>query len=224
MTSGAPTDAEIAILEALAVEGEILASKPQAGVPQFRARLLRVDRQRRVMILERSTDEAANRALLALARVDFLVEWGEWRIGFTAANPAPVSHIGATAIRVDFPDTVTIGRRRISPRFPVPWPPLRCVAYSGAVAVVEGKVTDISQGGIGMLVETGGGSLVPGMVLPACRIERAEREPVLVDLEVRHTATATQPDGQEAYRVGCRFIALSPAAMALVHEYQGGKP
>ena len=95
-------------------------------------------------------------------------------------------------------------------------PPLRCVAYSGTVPIFEAAVTNLSRGGLGLHVESSGEALQPGMVLPACRIERKGRQPLPVDLEVRHTSVVTMPDGSRAVRVGCRFVDPSAAVLALI--------
>ena len=216
------TDAEIAVLEALVVQGESLESKPLTCTPRFRSRLRLVDKKRRVLLLDRSSDEAANRALLALPRAELQVEWGEWRIVFVAGNPVPFSHQGAEVIRLDFPDAVEIGRRRIYQRTPDPRPALRCVVQVGDAAVFEAAVSDVSLGGVGLEVDFAADELEPGIVLAGCRLECPGWEPVIVDLEVRHTIIESH--GPRVVRVGCRFVHLSPAAMALIAEYLVAKP
>lgn len=224
MTRSGPTDAEVSVLEALVSQGEVLSAASPAGVAAFRTRLRFVDPARAFIVVERSGDGAADAALLARARVDLVVEWGEWRIAFAADAPEALDHDGVASIRLRFPEAVSIGRRRMFERAPVPGNAIRCVAYSGAVPVFEGLVTDVSQGGLGLQIDAMGGALEPGMVLAGCRLEKAGREPVTVDLEVRHTAVTTRPDGHRAVRAGCRFVNLSPAALALVAEYVGARP
>jgi len=216
-----PTDAEVAVLEALAAQGESLSARGMAGAPVFRGQLRFVDPARDCLIVARSGDRAADAALLAQARADFFVEWGEWRIAFAAGGPAAVSHEGADAIRLAFPETVSISRRRIFERAPVSDDSMRCVAHAGAVPVFEAIVTDISQGGVGLQVESARDALEPGMVLGSCRIGRPGGEPVTVDLEVRHTAVSVRPDGRRVVRAGCRFVNLSPGAVALVAQFTG---
>ena len=52
---------------------------------------------------------------------------------------------------------------------------------------------------------------------------RGAGEPATVDLEVRHTAVITGADGGRTVRAGCRFVNLSPSAMALVAEFVGAR-
>lgn len=218
------TKEEIEVLEALAAQGEILESKPGTCTPRFHSRLLKVDRQRRLLLLECSIDEAANMALLSLPRADLQIDWGEWRIAFTTDNPASVPYAGAAAIRLNFPDTVDIGRRRLFQRTPDPKPPLRCVDYVGDAIAFEFTVIDVSQGGLSLKVDFAADELEPGVVLPGCRLECAGREPVSVDLEIEYTTRTTLEGGNRVGRLGCRFVNLSPAAMAFIAGYTDAKP
>lgn len=219
-----PTQAEIAVLEALADEREVLSARVAGGTLLFRGTLLHVDRGREFLVLARSGDPRVDEALFAEPAVEFFAEWGEWRIAFPALGPQAACHEGEDAVRAGFPSTVSIARRRMFERAPVAEGSLRCVAFSGSVPVFEAAVTNISQGGLGLLVETAGDFLVPGMVLPGCRLEGARGASATVDLEVRHTAVATGPDGRRAVRAGCRFVSLSPSAMALVAAHVGTAP
>jgi hypothetical protein len=210
------TEVELAVLEALAAQGEMIESTTGTCTPAFRSRLRLVDRQRSLLLLDRCSDEAANAALLALPRADFQVEWGEWRIVFAAGGIFPDE--GAGAIRLDFPDAVSISRRRMYPRTQDPRPPLVCQIYSGTDVMIEAAVTDVSQGGIGMEMDSAT-ALEPGTVLAGCRLQYLDWEPVIVDLEVRHTATTTLPDGRQVVRGGCRFLHLPLAAMGIIAKY-----
>ena len=217
------TDAEIAVLEALAAQGEILQTKTGTCDPPFRSRLRLVDRQRCLLLLDRCSDEAANMALLALPRADLQVEWGEWRITFVARNLVAFPHEGTEAIRLDFPDAVAISRRRIYQRTQNPRPPLLFEAYFGTTVVFEAEVTDVSQGGVGIVIDSAA-ALEPGTILAGCRLECPDSEPVIVDLEVRHTTKAGLPGGRQVTHAGCRFLRLSPSAMGLVAKYVDAKP
>jgi PilZ domain len=118
---------------------------------------------------------------------------------------------------------ITVLDRRIYQRTQDPRPSLQCEAYSGAAGPFVAEITDMSQGGIGLEMDSAT-ALEPGMVLAGCGLYRLDREPVIADLEVRHTETARLPDGRQVLRAGCRFLTLSPAAMALIAEYVDTKP
>lgn len=215
-----PSEAEIAVLEALAAQGETLVAAKAADGAAIRTRLLVVDSQRRFIVLASGGSREADADILARSRVELLAEWGEWRIAFAAKSPEAIVHEAASAIRLQFPETVTISRRRMHERAAIPGhAPLRCVAYSGASVILDAAIVDVSHGGLGLQVDSTGDALQPGMILAGCRIERPGCQPIIVDLEVRHTAVTQRPDGSRSVRAGCRFLNLAPAAMALASEY-----
>ena len=220
-----PPDTEVAVLEALVVQGEELVAIVGDGAPLFRSRLRLVDPGREFIFVESSGNASIDAALLALPRVNLLVEWGEWRIEFAADHPNPASHDGAGAIRLGFPEEVVINRRRMLPRAPVPpQASLRCTAPDSSELQFEAAITDIGQGGISMLQEPSIKALEPGMILFGYRIEGPGRAPVVVNLEVRHTARATFADGRPARNIGCRFLNFSPEMVGLIADFFAKNP
>lgn len=217
MTRPAPSPAEIAVLEALAAEAVRLSAR-LAGVPDFQVPLLHVDPARHFLILGCSGDPAADAVFLRTPLCSLAVEWADWRIAFPADGAVACRHGGEAAIRVRFPETVAINRRRVHERSSVPESAsLKCVAYSGAAPVWEAAVTDVSRGGIGIRLDAASDALRPGMMLVHCRLEQPGRTPALVDLEVRHVSTGTLADGRRVARAGCQFARLSPEAQELLN-------
>jgi c-di-GMP-binding flagellar brake protein YcgR len=220
VTRPIPSEAEISVLEALVAEGEEVLARSAARDLSYSVHLCRLDPQRRFFVIAASAGRLSPDALPADARVSFEVLFGEWRVAFSADHPHPVTHEGKPAVQLEFPASISITRRRQHARASVPrHGELRLVAYSGAAPIFEATITDVGRGGLGLVLEFGGDSLHPGMVLGACRIERKDGEPVTVDLEVRHTNATILPDGKRVVRAGCRFLALSAAATRLVEEY-----
>ena len=217
-----PSASEIAVLEALAEEGEPIVAQLASGVVAFHTRLLLVDPQREFVLLQASTDTAANAALLSGPHARLLAEMGEWRIEFSGENPQPVAHEGARAIRLAFPQSVSINRRRQVDRMEVPpHSLLRCVGNVGGAPSFTGAVIDISEGGIGILQEFSRYPLGPGTMLKGYRLERPGRDPLIVDLEVRYVEPRTAADGKQAPKVGCRFAELTPQVLELIAEFAG---
>jgi len=218
-----PTDSEVAVLAALAVEGTAIAARFASGMQAFRTRLLFVDPARRYVVIQASEDMAANARLLAGPCANLLAEFGDWRIEFTAESPQPATHGGFQAMRLAFPASVSINRRRQQERIAVPRQSnLRCSGKVPGGPAFEAAVTDVSPRGIGLLHEASS-PLDPGTVLAGCRLERPGRDPVGVDLEVRYTEPATLPDGRAGMKVGYRVLDPSPAVGALISEFVGGR-
>jgi c-di-GMP-binding flagellar brake protein YcgR len=217
-----PSDSEIAVLEALAVEGTAIAVRLASGLQVFHTQLLFVDPARRFILIRAGDDTAANARLLAGPRANLLAELGEWRIEFHAESPQTASHAGIRAVRLAFPASVSISRRRQQERAVVPRQSLlRCVGQAVGGARFEASVTDLSPGGIGLLHEASS-PLDPGTVLKGCRLERPKKDPVEVDLEVRYTEPATLPDGRAGMKVGYRFLTPPAAIHSLMREFVGG--
>lgn len=214
------SETEIAMLEALAVEGETIVAQLGSDEPIFRSRLRFVDPDRQYIVVEPSADAASNAALLAQPHAVFVAEVDEWRIEFIAAAPQHTVHGGTTAIRLRFPESISSRRRRMHDRAPVPiQSPVRCVIYTEGVASFEGSIFDISQDGVGLMLYDPNIPLEPGMVIKNCCIERPGRDTVAVDLEVRFTQPVTLANGGRAQRAGCKFVNRSPASMALIGEF-----
>ena len=210
--------AEIAVLEALAAEGETIIAQFGSDEFMFRSRLRFVDPGRQYIVVDPSADAASNAALVAQPRALFVAEVDEWRIEFIATAPRQTVHGGTTAIQLRFPESISSRRRRMHDRAPVsPQSPVRCAIYTEGVVSFEGSILDISQGGIA--VQYGQNiPLEPGMILKNCCIERPGRDTVTVDLEVRFTEPVKLPNGGRAQRAGCKFASRSPASMALIGE------
>ena len=217
-----PSDAEIAVIEALAAQDETIMARVPAGGRGFHTRLLFVDPQRQFVLIQASADASASAVLLSSPQAILFVESGEWRIEITADNPQPAARDGVRAIRLAFPHSVSIKKRRMLERTTLPpVSSLRCVAYSGGKERFRGNVTDISRGGIGMLQEFTSGPLRSGEELVGCHLERPGRDPVRLDLKVRFAMAMTQEDGQSVVKVGFQFLNPSEALVGLVVEFAG---
>ena len=80
-------------------------------------------------MIELSSDEAANAALLALQRALFVADVDEGRIEFAAVDPEPIVQSSTAVIRLRFPEIIISHRRRAFERASVPpEAPLRWVA------------------------------------------------------------------------------------------------
>lgn len=219
--------AETEVLQALVAQRETVVAHLDGGAQMFFSRLRLVDPDRQYIVVELSADAAANAALLALRHVLFVADVDEGRIEFAASDPEPIEQGGVAAIRLRFPQIITSHRRRAFERASVPpEAPLRCVAFAEGVDYFEASIFDISLGGIGILQAGPNIPLEAGMVLKGCRIECPGRDPIFVELEVRHAGPAALADGSPAQRAGCRFLNLplgSTEVVELIGELLGKK-
>ena len=87
---------------------------------------------------------------------------------------------------------------------------------------LEAQIMDISRGGIGLLVRSSYLVPAPGTLIKGWRIERAGREPMKLDLEVRHSRPVFLPGGDRALRWGCQFVDPSDEARELIASFAKG--
>lgn len=220
------TPEEIArVLNSLVMRGEPIISDLGAGTLLFRSRLRFVDPARAYMILERSADEAANKALLARPRATFHAEPGGWRVEFAAADPKPTgAHEGAPGIKICLPEIVAGHRRREDVRADAPPQlELRCIIDEAGVMPFDGSMANVSKGGIGFLQYDPTISLEPGTVLKGCRIYGPDGDSVVVDMEVRYSQLMSLADGRQVQSSGCRFLNLSAGETARIEALFGLK-
>ena len=194
------------VLEALAARRELVTAELPGG--QFTAHIVRADPSGQfIIVITTTANESANAALLARARVTFISEPGDWHIEFVAVEPREAMHDGAPAIRLRYPEILTIQQRRQNERYDVPpTVPLRCVADAGGITPFDAQIKDISFGGISVLLYPSDIMLEPGTVLVGSRIEIPGADSVTIDLEVRYSEAVTLPDGSHARCSGFRFV------------------
>lgn len=200
--------AEIAAVLAI-VQGEkgSITAHLKGGELVFTSQLRAVDRVASCIVIDPSTDEAANAALLARPRCTFFASIPGGHVEFAAADPQRIEHDGKPAIRLKFPHVLADRQRREYDRRAL-WPqiPLVCVADDGGILSFKGGLVDISIGGLGFLMYDPNITLEPGTVLKGCRIDPYNEAPLVVDLEVRYSEMVNLADGTHAERSGCRVV------------------
>ena len=195
------------VLEALAARHQRVTVELPDSQGVFATELMRADPAGECIIIAAVADAALNAALLALARVTLVAEPEDWHIEFVGAGPVAVEHEGAAAIRLGYPEILTVQQRRQSERYDTtPALLLRCVADAGGFAPFDAYIRDVSMGGISVLLYPPDVMIEPGTVLVGSRIEIPEADTVTVDLEVRYSELITLEDGSRARCSGFRFL------------------
>lgn len=184
------------------------------------SQLLFVDPDRHYIVVAAPDGESRNSALLSRSRLNFVSEFSGWRIEFTAADPQTTTLAGKAAIRLNFPEVMVRQQRRAEPRTLVPpIQPLSCIADAQGFAPFDGKIVDIAHGGIGFLLYPSDITLEPGTVLKGCRVQRHDKPPITVDLEVRYSTPVVLADGSHAHRSGCVFLNPTREVMELIASF-----
>jgi hypothetical protein len=209
------------VLEAVKERGETIIATLDGG-KTFATRLLWIDPELQAIAVAPSADPAANAALLARPRCDFVCTLAEWHVEFVAAEPRPARLGGRSAIRLRFPEVMAGRQRRSEPRTaPKTGLPLRCLADADGVMAFDAHVIDISAAGLGLLLYRSEITLEPGTLLRGCLIEHPAIGRVRVDMEVRYSEQVTLKDGRRAWRSGCRFVDPDDTLKELVRRVTG---
>lgn len=208
------------VLEPLAARREVVTARLGGDGTQLSSRIIYADPTRQFIIIMPSASKSDNAALLALPRVTLVSAPADWLIEFVATEPREVmTHDGTRAIRLRYPEVLSVQRRRGHPRVDVPPNvPLRCIADAGGITPFDAQIVDISLGGISMLLHSLDITLEPGTVLVGCRIEVPGKGTAIVDLEMRYSQVVTLPDGSRARHSGFRFVNAPDDLKKLVDE------
>jgi c-di-GMP-binding flagellar brake protein YcgR len=141
----------VPVLEAVAARRDRITVELPDGV--FATHLVRTDPGEGFIIVAAPAGEPVNPALLALARVTLVAEPADWHIEFVSTEPSEIVHEGVAAIRLRYPEILSVQQRRQSERYDAPAAPvLRCVADAGGFAPFDAHIRDISLGGISVLL------------------------------------------------------------------------
>ncbi|MFA5911994.1 MAG: flagellar regulator YcgR PilZN domain-containing protein [Burkholderiales bacterium] len=195
------------VLEALAARHERVTVELPDKQGLVATHLIRADPAGEFIIVAAAADGGLNAALLALARVTLVAEPHDWHIEFVSVAPGEVMHEGVAAIRLAYPEILTVQQRRQDERYDAaPTLVLRCVADAGGIAPFDAQIKDISLGGISVLLYPPDVMIEPGTVLVGSRIEIPGADTVTVDLEVRYSELLTLEDGSRARCSGFRFL------------------
>ena len=209
------------VLKAVKERGETISAVLEGG-RTFSSRLLWIDPELQTILVAPTIDPAANAALLARPRCDFVCILADWNVEFVAAEPRAVRVGTRRAIQLRFPE-VMAGRQRRSEQRAAPRKglPLHCLADAEGVMAFDAHVIDISPAGLGMLLYRAEITLEPGTLLRGCLIEHPAIGRVRVDMEVRYSEQVTLKDGRRAWRSGCRFVDPTAALEELVRRVTG---
>ena len=181
----------------------------------FEAPLLLVDSKAGRIVIARSADEEANKALLARPRCTFHCKMAGWQVEFIAPEPRAVTFQRRELIQCRFPELLASNQRREDQRI-VLKPPLRVVADAGGLMPFDGLILDVGRSGVGFLVYARSITLEPGTVLRGCRIELPGGSGCVTDLEVRYSQPVTLPNGRRAMRSGCRILNATPQLIEVI--------
>ena len=173
----------------------------------FTTRIVHADPIGEIIVVAAAADAALNSAVLALTRMTLVAEPDDWHIEFVGTGPSEIEHDGVRAIRLGYPEILSVLQRRQYERHDASSGlTLRCLADAGGIAPFDAQIRDVSLGGISVLIYPPDVMIEPGTMLVGSRIDIPGSDPVTIDLEVRYSEIITLADGSRARCSGFRFV------------------
>lgn len=195
------------ILSAIAEDGDTVSASLPSKV-LFLSKLVYVEPVKQYVLLEYSDHKPANSAVLAVPSVTLRCNHRGAQIAFSCTAPRQVVHAQQPAIQAGAPtQLLALQHRRAVTRVQAPaHANIQCQLRMGMLAF-DARLLDVSLDGMGFLLTEDAIPLCEGTRLERARIRHPQREPLVVDIEVRHVARISVADGRRATRIGCRILA-----------------
>lgn len=182
--------------------------------------LLAVNPDFEELVLDVSTEEAANQQMLNAARLLIVSFVESIKIQFSVSRAELTTFQGHQAFRMRMPDSILRFQRRNYYRVPLPtMRNLVCQIPRPDIPgqILEVRILDLSVGGIAMMVLPSDLRLEHGMLLKNCKIEIPEFGTVTTTLEVRHIRP--EEGNIENQRIGCQFVGIPAPMMSVLQRY-----
>lgn len=207
------------ILSAIAEDGDTVSASLPSKV-LFLSKLVYVEPVKQYVLLEYSDHKPANSAVLAAPLVTLRCNHRGAQIAFSCAAPRQAVHAQQPAIQAGVPtQLIALQHRRAVTRVQAPAQAnVQCQLRMGMLSF-DARLLDVSLDGMGFLLTDDSIPLCEGTRLERARIRHPEREPLTVDIEVRHVARISVADGRRATRIGCRIVAAPEALEELIRLF-----
>ncbi|MGI4935737.1 MAG: flagellar brake protein [Janthinobacterium lividum] len=214
-----------ALLRSVAAHNQLVRMVFSEGAESAVTSLLDIDEAANMLVLDVASTDEMNQRILTTTNISFETVLEHIRVLFFAEKIELCKFKNLDAFRIKIPETLIRLQRREYFRVPTPASaPLRCTfalldANEAPVAkhVILGS-RNISNGGIAIIDDTGQLDDTAGLVYHNCTID-FPGSPVSVSLEVRNSQPVKLADGRTGRLIGCRFVDMSSAMLALFQRY-----
>ena len=185
--------------------------------------ILAIDPDTDTLILDRSVNAEQNLRILAAKRISYETTLDKIRILFASEGVGATEFEQRAAFRIAVPATLVRLQRREFYRMATPVSnPVRAIVplteeLGGGTAIFP--LADISCGGIALLDNKFMLGNTIGVNYPGCRIDLPDIGTVMTTLQVRNSLDLTLLNNKANRRLGCQFIDISRANLAMVQRY-----
>ena len=183
--------------------------------------LLRLNPEFEELVFDAARSDAVNRAVVASNRLVFVALIDHIKTQFSARRAEATMFEGRPALRTRLPESILRLQRRDFFRVPAALAEtFACQVTLPGGAIASYSVSDLSVGGLSMLVGHAHQGLEAGTVLENCRIELPGQGVITTAIEIRSRAelTGTAPNAARI-RFGCRFRNLPGTVANVIQRY-----
>ncbi|WP_374554231.1 flagellar brake protein [Aquitalea pelogenes] len=210
-------------LASIAKSGHMVTVFSNKGKTFILTRFLEVDAKRGVLLLDWGADPVTNDQLLASERNVFVCSPEGVKTQFVTTAARKVMLESGPAFEVDLPEQVIKLQRREFFRIQTPVSnPVSCHIADYPNRPLDLVLFDISLGGCSLWLPA---AQTPGFELGQqyldCSFELRPIGSLRAGIEVRHHLTTRLRNGNDAVRVGCAFLKMTPSSETLVQRYVG---
>lgn len=213
------------ILRALQSERHPLAILCAGEEVPYLTMVLDVDEERREFLLDPVRPEEAHRKLTGVSHFNAVGRCGSITVSFSAEIAEFVAQGAVSYYRVPFPEDVLYlqlrDHFRIRPAHREE-AELRIDPANSATGSLKVEVTDLSEGGVGFVVEAENGLPIgKSDVLEHCTLTFPKHALPDLQLEVRHVDTSTGHSGK--VHVGAKFVDMPDIVRRVIRLYVLGR-
>lgn len=213
----------IALLRGIGEQHQLITMLINGGADVVVTSILEVDDANDAVIIDCAPSALLNRRIVETDDISFEAALDKIRILFSAPGADTCLHEGRPALRIAIPTTMIRLQRREYYRVNTPIDhPLRCsipLPPDLGASIYAVPLVDISCGGIAILDEKKMLGNTHGREYKDCHIDLPGIEAITVTLQIRNSQELTLFNGKTNRRLGCMFIELSNAMLAVVQRY-----
>lgn len=208
------------ILRAVMEKGELVSAHFNRGESFILTSIVGIDPDEGFVVLDFGANEALNRKILDSDKIIFVTTHDKVKVQFTAKRIEKTRFEGRNAFRIELPEILIKLQRREYYRVTTPIAnPLKCVVPLPGNQRVEVTITDISIGGIGIILPPAGMGIEPGMVFQGCHLALPDVGNILANLEIRNLFEVTLRSGLKTKRAGCQFTDMPASMQSMIQRY-----
>lgn len=208
-------------LRELITKGAIVTAYFNQGRQFILTALLTVLPDRDAFVFDFGSNHELNEKIQSSDRIIFVTALQGVKIQFTTGKPKEVQYKGKDAFIADLPLQVLRLQRREFYRLELPGFAKSECTIPGSDGGKSATLTihDISLGGLGLVASKQHDNYGIMQIQDNCLIDLKESGHIKISLEIRNHVPITQKNGNVSVRIGCRFIAMTPAMATLIQRY-----